>query len=172
MLGPRLRRWLQPPKVVETMWTGFRTDADGIYVADYNVAAMLKEAAAVLRRREDIYKFKSYVAERLTVIQARIRPERDGQPVTVADGFDETVKHLEYMGNPISALGRADYVDRPMLRFRLKVLNDMIPVKGKKELAPDTYVPMLLEVGEELGLGKDRAMQHGKFDVVEYSKAE
>jgi len=155
-------------ELAKMQWTGFRGDETGIYLSDYNIVAMLKEAASILKGSVGIYKFKSFVAERVTCIPARIYIG------TEPAGTVESVKHLTDMrGNPVSALGRADYVERPLVEFRLKVLNDAIPVKadGKaraSHVGPEEYIPWLLECGEEEGLGKDRAMQNGKFNVVRF----
>ncbi len=83
---------------------------------------------------------------------------RDNQPIKIADGYVDKVKHITDAAGKRSALGRHDYIDQPEIEMVLKwptasvfTIDDM-----KKALA----------VAQDDGLGACRSQGIGKFDVI------
>ena len=144
-------------------WNGFRSDDDGLYIESRQVKAMFKESANVIKDVLGLSAFKARVAERVFVMGDRIHLDTD-----IPSGTYDSMVHAMTPRGPNSALKRTDYVERPLIECRLKVLNDGIKLAGGKgKMHPSEYLPAILEHACENGLGADRSQGHGQFDVVE-----
>ena len=155
--------------LAEASWNGFKANGDGLYIDEYQVKAMLKEAANVTKAILGITNFKSKIAEWVFV-----NPPQIPLGVTEPSGqIERPVRAMTAMG-PRTSLKRVDYVSQPLIRFSLKVL-DMEAIVGDrksgKRMDPGEYLPLLLEYASENGLGADRSMGFGKFDVVKFEEA-
>lgn len=81
--------------------------------------------------------------------------------VTEASGREQKPIHVITPQGPRSAIKVFDYVERPQIKFTIKVLNDCLTqeVWGK-----------VWQVAEEIGVGADRAQSAGKFDLIAWKK--
>lgn len=160
----------------EKTWTTFKADAEGIYFEGRNVKAMLKECANILRdmlvkddkkvtkaagEKESKSRYtnlKSRLAERCFVEEEKIRFTRDGKPVLKPDGNEERAIHVMGPQGPRTALKKVDFVSGPVeLSFTLRTLADGI--------VDEELLRTLLEFGGYNGLGTDRAMGNGVFEL-------
>lgn len=155
----------------EKTWTTFKADAEGIYFEGRNMKAMLKECANILRdmlvkddkRANDSSKsrftnLKSRLAERCFVEEDKIRFTRDGKPVLKPDGNEERAIHVMGPQGPRTALKKVDFVSGPVeLSFTLRVLADGV--------VDEELLKTIFEFGGYNGLGTDRAMGNGVFEL-------
>jgi hypothetical protein len=152
---------------IEGSWTGFKSDDTGIYIETRQIKAMLKEAVGESELWKDIRGLKSRVAGAVFpkgqggTDLSHIYLNRDNGPITEPDGWEETVGHVTGPQGRRSILKRKDYVEKPTIKFTMKV--------GGKTVKK-SVLEYLLGFGEELGLGADRSMEHGKFKVTKFEQ--
>jgi len=148
-------------------WNGFKFDEkEGLYVESRQVKAMIKEAASVLRVKLGIAAFKAKVAERIFIEPDKIflgRMEPDGRE-------ERPISAMTAMG-PINALKRTDYIETPVLEFRIKALNDPLVAKNKDKIHPEAYLPLLLGYAQDNGFGADRSQGYGQFHMEKFEMA-
>jgi hypothetical protein len=149
----------------ESCWNSFKSDGEGVYIESRQIKAMFKEAANVIKGMMGMTAFKARVAERVFVVGEKIH-----LGVLEPSGSQEGVVHAMTRQGPISALKKSDYVDKPTIKFRLKVLNEKLKTKSGKFLKPEDYLQQILEAASELGLGADRSQGYGTFDVVKFEE--
>lgn len=156
---------------VDAFWTGFKQDDTGLYIETRQVKAMLKEAIGEAGLTDPGHPMafrgiKSRVAGAVFPKgqggsdSSRLYLYTNGGPATEPDGHDESIGHIFIMGKgKVGILKRKDYVLSPTIKFTLKVGNPKIKEK---------MLVYLLEFAQELGLGADRSMEHGKFKVTKF----
>jgi hypothetical protein len=145
----------------ESCWNGFKIDDQGLYLEGRQVKACLKESANIVKGMLNITALKQRLAERVYVVEETI-PLSVKQP----SGSYEAMIHAMTAMGPINALKRVDYVERPVIRFTLRVLNEPLMNKDKKKLPPMDYLTTILAHAGENGLGADRSQGNGQFDVI------
>jgi CRISPR/Cas system CSM-associated protein Csm4 (group 5 of RAMP superfamily) len=146
----------------ETAWNGFKSDDKGIYIEGRQVKAMLKESANIVKSKVDMTALKARISERVFVVEDRIHLGTD-----TPSGVHDSVVHAMTAQGPISALKKSDYVNTPTISFTLKVLDEPLVTKTKKnKITPSAYLPLLLNVAAEQGLGADRSQGYGKFSFT------
>ncbi|GAJ06311.1 unnamed protein product, partial [marine sediment metagenome] len=74
------------------------------------------------------------------------------------DGSEVRIVHAMTMKGPRSSLKTIDYVDKPVLKFRLKVLDDGVVDRKLLEA--------IFEYGAEHGMGQERSQDWGKYELV------
>jgi len=62
------------------------------------------------------------------------------------------------MKGPRSSLKTIDYVDKPILKFNLKVLDD--------DVIDRDILEAIFEYGSEHGMGQERSQDWGKYELV------
>ena len=145
-------------ETIETMWTGFKSDDEGLYIEGRQIKAMFKEAANIIRRAIGFDGFmRARVAEKVF-----ITPDRVHLGVKEPTGWEEKPIHVMTRQGPRNALKRYDYVDQPRITFRIRVLDD--------GTITEEHLRALLDYAQEGGLGADRGQGMGKFDVVEFKE--
>lgn len=155
-------------KLSEASWRGFKGgNGEGLYIEARQVKAAIKEAANICKDLLGIKAFKAKIAERVFV-----HPEKIGLGVDKPTGWIEGPVHAMTARGPITSLKRVDYVERPVLAFRLKVFNEGIKAASGEKLAPEDFLPVLLEYASENGLGADRSQEQGKFGVLKFERIE
>ena len=147
----------------QSCWNTFRANERGPFLEGRCCKAMLKESANIIRNIVNVANMKSKIAERVFVVEEEIY-------LGAITGSYEGFIHAWTPQGPISALKRVDYVERPIIKFTLKVLNEPLVSKDKKQLSPGTYLPILFEFGGENGLGSERSQGHGKYDLVKLER--
>lgn len=144
----------------------FRRDDDGLFLAAYQVKALLKESTAILfpgGQGEGTHKWgvtkkspRSYLAERVFVDDEAIHLDR-----TAPDGTHMQIGQVTGPKGPRSTLTYYDYCDRPRVSFVVSSLQDSIK--------PEQWRDILL-AGQRLGIGALRSMGHGQFRVTGFDK--
>ena len=142
----------------------FRRDANGLFLADYQIKAMLKENVAILfpwnekknRMGATSKAAKAFWAERVFVDEARVYLGRD-KP----DGTYLQVGHVNGAQGARSTLTYYDYCEQPTITFTASSLQDMI----KPEMWRDVFL-----AAQRNGLGALRSLGYGQFKVTTFDK--
>ena len=160
-------------KELEKSRTGFKRHDDfGVYLGDYQIKAMIKQCASLLKLTVQKRGTKQTVAETLFVkgltedgelVEGRVpfiakREKPDG-----IEGFQGCVKD---QAGTRSAVKEMEFVERADVNLQLWVLGRRI---GGKQLSDDDLLDILL-LGQEVGLGSGRAFEKGKFDLLEFDQ--
>jgi len=141
--------------------TGFKFDADGLYVESRQVKAMLKESTNIVYAGErwgpTRKAARAFLAERVFVDADRLL-----RGVQEPSGVEQVIGHVAGPTGPRSTLGYFEFVCRPMLSFRVLVLRDCI--------APDQWQDIWAHA-QENGFGALRSQGHGRFDLVDWRRS-
>jgi hypothetical protein len=149
-------------------WSGFqRQDGVGLCLRGYHVKAHIKDCANILRAMlpkrgkadgtEVAMAWRSMVADRCYVVEDYI-PLGAKEP----SGFFEHPVHVMTRQGPRNALKRTDYVDKPTITFTLKLLADKV--------VTEEVLRQLFEYGGTHGMGSDRGMGFGRYEVAELTE--
>jgi hypothetical protein len=149
--------------IEDSTWTGFPSDANGLYLETRALKAAWRESLSVLQifvkktGSKQIYQHAFFVEgeqHQDRVYLGRMEP----------DGDLERAIHPSTPQGKRSALKRTDFVERAEITYLLKVLDTASQEKrhlGMSELRK------ALALMQDNGLGADRSQGFGKFDVVE-----
>jgi len=137
----------------EEVAVGFKRDEHGLYYEDRNIKAHLKDLAGTMNKFFGIRNLKSIVASHLFVEPPRIYVDKK-EP----DGYEIKPIRVMVPSGPRSAIKKIDYVLRPTLRFKLKILDDGV-IKDWKSI-----LEKLFEYGSEHGLGQERSEGWGRYE--------
>lgn len=145
----------------------FRRDANGLFLANYQIKAMLKEATAILfpgGQGEGTHKWgvtkkspRSYLAERVFVDEDGIAHLGRMEP----DGTHMQIGQVNGPKGPRSTLTYYDYCERPTITCTVSSLQDSIK--------PEHWRDILL-LGQRLGIGAIRSLGYGQFRVTAFDK--
>jgi len=138
---------------VERGYATFKRDENGLYYEARCVRAHIKDCANQLQGLLGIKALKAKVANRVYVEPARIYLEK-----TEPDGSETRIIHAMTMKGPRSSLKTIDYVDKPILKFNLKVLDD--------DVIDRDILEAIFEYGSEHGMGQERSQDWGKYELV------
>jgi hypothetical protein len=138
--------------------TGFKVSEDGLYVESRQIKAMLKESTNVVFAGErwgpTRKAAKAFLAERVFV-----EPDQLLLGFREPSGVETVVGHLTGPTGPRSTLGSYEYVERPLIHFRVRVLHDCV--------TPDQWREIWCHA-QENGFGTLRSQGYGRFDVVRW----
>lgn len=149
-------------KVVAQQRNGntFRRDDNGLFLAAYQVKALLKESCNIQFAGERWGTTKkgpkNFLAERVFVDEYRIPLGR-----TSPDGTHLQIGKVNGPQGPRSTLTYIDYCDQPSIDFTVSSLNDCITADQWRQL---------LVLGQRLGLGALRSMGYGQFKVTGFER--
>jgi|GEM_PF-6671778 hypothetical protein len=87
----------------------------------------------------------------------------DGSFYLKADGTDEKVTHTMGPRGPVSGISRFEYVRAPYLRFEIWVR------ASYKQKPTEQQLHIMLRTAKEIGLGANRTMSEGKFDLLHFA---
>ena len=138
----------------------FRRNAEGLYLNDYQVKAMLKECTNILFAGERWGSTKkgpkNAVSEWLFVREQHIPLGRIDP-----DGVHTQVGHVNGPQGPRSTLTYYDYCDQPSIGFTISSVGDRV--------TQDQWAKVLT-LGQRIGLGALRSMGYGQFCVVAFDR--
>lgn len=141
-------------KIEEKGWTGFHSDAQGLFIYDYMIKGFLKHAGNTLKDQLKIKALRSKLDDYLFIFPRRIYLGKQK-----ADGVIERPLRAMTMQGPRVTLARSDYMAAGLeLDFEIRLL-------AHKEITEDTIMT-LLKYGELQGLGQFRNGGYGRFEVV------
>jgi len=138
---------------VERGYATFKRDDKGLYYEARCVRAHIKDCANQLQEFLGIKALKSKVANRVYVEPAKIYLDK-----LHPDGSEVRIVHAMTMKGPRSSLKTIDYVDKPVLKFQLKVLDDGV--------IDEEILKAIFEYGGEHGMGQERNQDWGKYELV------
>ena len=138
---------------VERGYATFKRDENGFYYEARCVRAHIKDCANQLQGLLGIKALKAKVANRVYVQPAKIYLGKQ-EP----DGNETRIVHAMTMKGPRSSLKTIDYIDKPTLKFTLKVLDDGVIDRDILEA--------IFEYGGEHGMGQERSQDWGKYELV------
>lgn len=98
----------------------------------------------------------STMAERVFV-----DPSMIGLGTKMPSRTEERIKHVMSPQGPVSAIARVEVVEQPLLEFTVSVRDDFLP---------DEAWSRIWQSAEEIGIGADRAMSDGRFDLVRWDR--
>lgn len=139
----------------EIMTTGFKRDEHGLYLSDYQVKAMLKQCASLLKITVTTRGSKQVFAEGLVIRPVRLHVGR-----MEPDGVEEFCGHVMTLQGKRSILRHGEFVRQATLDFEVWMLDTKVLTLSQVE--------QCLLLGQEVGLGSCRSFEQGKFDVVKF----
>lgn len=154
----------------ETKTQGFKQNGSGLYIEDRGIKAMLKESASIVIPSTQFFSkdtgkplatqdtkkgkgLRSLIAEWVYVTPREVLLDRD-----VPDEIEMRTIHSPRG----SSLGYFEAVVRPILRFKVKVLHDLIQ--------PKTWAELWIHA-QSNGLGASRSQGYGIFKVTKWETA-
>jgi hypothetical protein len=140
--------------------TGFKVGADGLYVESRQVKAMLKESTNIVFAGErwgpTRKAARAFFAERVF-----IEPDKLTLGVREPTGTELVVGHIAGPMGPRSTLTNYEYVERPLVEFRVMVLRDCVSPEQWRDIWSHA---------QENGFGTLRSQGHGRFDVTMWER--
>jgi hypothetical protein len=157
-LGEQVAEEVKASEEVERGYATFKRDDKGLYYEARCVKAHIKDCANQLQGFLETKALKSKVANRVYVEPAKIylgKSEPDGSEVRIV--------HAMTMKGPRSSLKTIDFVDSPVLKFRLKLLDDGV--------VDEEILKAIFEYGGEHGMGQERSQDWGKYKLEKLEEA-
>lgn len=157
-LAEQVAEEVEAGEEVERGYATFKRDETGLYYEARCVRAHIKDCSNQLQGLLGIKALKSKVANRVYVEPAKIYLGKQ-EP----DGSETRIVHAMTMKGPRSSFKTIDYVDKPVLKFHLKVLDDGVIDRDILEA--------IFEYGAEHGMGQERSQDWGKYELVKLEEA-
>ena len=157
-LGEQVAEEVKASEEVERGYATFKRDDKGLYYEARCIKAHIKDCANQLQGFLETKALKSKVANRVYVEPAKIylgKSEPDGSEVRIV--------HAMTMKGPRSSLKTIDFVDSPVLKFRLKMLDDGV--------IDEEILKAIFEYGGEHGMGQERSQDWGKYKLEKLEEA-
>ncbi len=146
---------------------GFKRDENGLYLESRCLKANLKEAAGILFLLAEEWKNQNIkgvtkTAKHSMAEWAYVDPEKLYLGTDEPDGIDLCLTHIvEWNGKRHDSMSYYEYVDRPLLSFQVKVVQDRIkPIHWEQ----------FQELSCEDGLGGRRSQGFGRYDWVKWQR--
>ena len=147
-------------------WAGFLRDEEGIYYETRCIRGHLKDAAFGIREMVELKNFRSKFVSRIYIArvnQDKVFLMRDNKRVCEPDGTIERFIQVMTRQGPRSSIKYVDFVNDPLIPFRLKVLDDGVITQE--------HVEMALEYGGTHGIGAERSQGWGNYTVKSIKEA-
>jgi hypothetical protein len=155
-------------KLMDAAHNGFRSKKDrGLFIGGYQVKALLKESANIIKQITQMTNLKSRVAERMFVLEDYIFLGKFKE-----DGTEEGPISVMTPRGPRSAFKRVDYVEQVEIEFRVECLDEKYVSKTKEKVEPYRMLLALLDYGRRLGLGAGRSQGNGWYEILEITQVE
>lgn len=153
----------------EKLSTVFARDDNGIFLWDYQIRGMIKEALKTIIEIGDDGSLSKWtvgqaVDRMLFVKPRRVYICRDGSPLKTFDGHEERSLRAQTPQGERVCLARSQRVDVGYVTFRLELFRSKDP-KSKQNITPEA-LEKALNYGEYKGLGQWRSGGFGRFTNV------
>lgn len=164
----------------EKSMTGFKCDDVGCYIGDYAIKAGLKQWASLCGLTVKKRGTKQTVKETLFV--KGLLPGENGnyqntdrkvylQPIsTEPDGVDDHAGHVDTAQGKKSIIRASEYREKATLEYEVWVLSVRFAEREGTKNLTEGDLAMMLELGQEAGIGANRSLESGKFDVLEFER--
>ena len=158
-LAEKLKEEVDLLEETEKVTTGFKSKDGKPYISDYQVKALLKQAANRLKITKKKRGSKQDITDGLFM-----SPE-----IFLSDGNNEIKTPLpteDFCGHVSTPQGKrsilkaSEYVEKATVEFQLKLIKTSV-------MSHQDVVDCFL-LGQEIGLGSNRSFEKGKFDVVSF----
>lgn len=146
----------------DAVWTSFPSNAQGLYLHERQLKAMLKENAKVL----GLVKANPGLGQILQHA-VHVRPAYIALGRTEPDGCEEKPIHVMTAQGPRTALKRFDYLN-PGVEFAFTVA---VAKGGKGGLFTLEMLATILANAQSAGIGANRSQGFGTFEVAEMNEA-
>jgi hypothetical protein len=150
--------------IVEKSWNGFALDDVGLYIKAFQVKALFKECAQMLRLAKDRLGSKQILQHGFEV-KALDGSDKLHLGKSKPDGTAEGPIHVMTPQGPRTAIKKVDYVEKIALSFEVWVLATH---HGETRHVGEEQIVQMLRFGQENGVGADRSQGAGKFDVKSF----
>lgn len=160
-LAEQVGEEVEATEEVERGYATFKRDGNGLYYEARCVRAHIKDCANQLQGLLGIKALKAKVANRVYVEPAKIYLGKDTTvlyPYSEPDGNETRIIHAMTPKGPRSSLKVIDYVEKPWLKFNLKVMEDGV--------ISQAILEAIFEYGGTHGMGQERSQDWGKYEVV------
>lgn len=157
----------EPDELVERITLGFQRDENGLFVRGATIKAHIKDCANQVKeivrqsrfRDKERLGLKALVANKVYVSEYKVYLLRDVgyEYVTIdtEDGEREQPVHVMTAQGERSALKIIRYVERPVIRFTLQVLDDGV--------ITEDILQTIFDYGSVHGYGGERSMGEGRY---------
>ncbi len=136
-------------------WATFKFDENGLYYEGRNVRGHMKDCALQISKFfPDIAYFRAKVANKVYVV-TDVMPLSRKDP----DGCEQFFIQVMTAQGPRSSIKYIDWVEKPILSFRLRVLNDGI--------IKESHLRAIFEYGSVHGMGQERSQGWGRYRLEE-----
>ena len=152
--------------IEEKGWTGFHSDAEGLFIFEYMIKGFLKHWGNVLKESLKLKAVKSKIDNLVFISPRKIRfLSSVGNTITEPHGTLSRPLRAYTPQGYIVAIAKSDYVNADsIIAFNIEIIDN-----GKKEITPD-IVKTLLEKGVYSGFGQFRNGGFGRFRIVEFEE--
>lgn len=149
--------------VIERITLGFQRDAQGLFIRGATIRAHIKDCANQVKEivRQLHFKDKSklglkaLVANKVYVVEYKIHLTRNGDYIKFEDGEREQAVHVMTAQGERNALKIIRYVEKPVIKFTLSVLNDGV--------ISEEILKTIFDYGSIHGYGGERSMGEGRY---------
>jgi hypothetical protein len=139
--------------------TGFKRDEHGLYLSDYQIKAMLKQCASLLKITTAVRGSRQVFHEGLVVRPPRLYLDR-----MAPDGMELFCGHVMTMQGKRSVLRKSEIVRQATIAMQVWILDTKVITLE--------HLRQCFELGQEVGLGSCRSFEQGKFDVIQFELGE
>ena len=138
----------------EIGWATFKRDENGLYYEGRCVRGHIKDCAQqIVSFFPDIKAFRAKVANKVYVETDKIYLGKD-RP----DGYEQRFIQVMTRQGPRSTYKFIDYVEKPILTFILRVLDDGV--------VTNEILEAIFEYGGTHGIGQERSQGWGKYKLL------
>jgi len=156
-LAEQLKKEVDLLEETEKITTGFKQENGKPYLCDYQIKAMLKQAANRLKITVKKRGSKQDITDGLFMAPKIFLTSKD---MTTPLPVEDFCGHVMTPQGKRSILKASEYVEQGEAEFTVKLIKTS--VMAKKDLL-DCFL-----LGQEIGLGSNRSFEKGKFDLIEF----
>lgn len=144
--------------IQEKITLGFQGDRNGLFVRGGTIKAHIKDCANQIKDaiKPQIKALRSKVANKVYIEDYYIYLKKNGKMVMEVDGEYDQPVHVITMQGPRNALKKIRYLEKPVLEFGLRLLED-------KEI-DSKCLEEIFKYGSIHGYGGERGMGEGRYD--------
>lgn len=157
-LAEQVKEEVEATEEIRRGYATFKRDEEGLYYEARCVKGHLKDCAEQLRPLLGISAFKPKVANKVYVEPIKI-------PLYKKDVAGHEIRFVQALTprGKISAPKVFDYIDKPLMKFQLRVLNDGI--------ITENMLKEIFEYGGVHGMGQERGQDFGRYELVKLEEA-
>lgn len=149
---------------LEKVTTGFKVKDGEPYISNYQIKAMLKQAANRLKITSKKKGAKQDIVDGLFLADPKVFLKVNGNLAEQPLPTEEFAGHVTTPHGKRSILKASEYVEEAYAEFVVRLIHTSI-------LSPKELLDCFL-LGQEIGLGSNRSFETGKYDLEVFEKTE